>query len=432
MAEPAEISTDWIGRLVRVLVVFRTLVLAVTVVDLPPSEYRVLVGMAVLLALIMSYLPIRHWNRIGDTVARHPAYLALEVVISMFVLGVAGVRSPFFYFTLGTAALAGVIYGRRGAIPFSALLIAGYELVAIEGLPTFHPHLDAQIVVLAPMLYPVAVGAGIAAREMIERGARAEALLRERTGALSAERAQLSVARELHDSLAKTVEGLAMTASVLPSRCRRDPERAAELASGLAADAKQAALEARMLMADLRPEAGGQVPVGEALRRRAEALAQRAGIKLEFDERSGAGAATLPPQRTHELTRIVGEAMSNAVTHGGAARVEVSLDSDSHGELVVSVSDDGRGLPEPVDLERLKASGHFGLAGMYERARTIGGRVRIQRRERGTAVSVQVPLAPGEGEGEGATAPPATRSRRWRLSRRRDATRQPLASREGT
>ena len=72
------------------------------------------------LAALVSYVPLRHWDRIGRTVSRHPAYLAVEVLIATLILAAAGARSPFFYFTLGTAALAGVVYGRRGAIPFSA------------------------------------------------------------------------------------------------------------------------------------------------------------------------------------------------------------------------------------------------------------------------------------------------------------------------
>jgi signal transduction histidine kinase len=220
-----------------------------------------------------------------------------------------------------------------------------------------------------------------------------------------------------------------MTASVLPSRCRRDPEHAADLANGLAADARQAALEARMLMSDLRPESATQVSVGEALRRRAETLAERAGVELEFAEGAGAGEATLPPQRTHELSRIVGEAVSNAAAHGGAGRVEVSLENDPRGELVVNVRDDGDGLSEPIDLDRLKAAGHFGLAGMYERARAIGARLRIQRGERGVAVSVRVPLATGE-----VASPPSDngRQRRWRLHlhRARGEAARPVESRE--
>ena len=320
-----------------------------------------------------------------------------------------------------------MIYGRRGAIPFAALLVVLYELVAALGLPTMQPHLGITIVLFEPLLYPVAIVAGISARESVERGVRAEALLLERSEALSAERERLRMARELHDSLAKTVEGLAMTASILPSRCRRDPDAAAELAGGLAADARQAALEARMLMSDLRPQTGAKLPVGEALRRRAEVLAERTGVELEFEDSAGAGEIELPAQRTHELSRIVGEAVSNAVTHGGAGRVEVSLDSDAEGDLVVSVSDDGDGLREPVDVEKLKAAGHFGVAGMYERARAIGGRLRIQRGERGVAVSVRVPVESDDGEPAGSNG-----RRRLRLYRRRGATAQATASQETT
>ena len=124
------------------------------------------------------------------------------------------------------------------------------------------------------MIFPACLSGGgrggVTARELIQRGVQAEVLLRDRTEALSAERERLRVARELHDSLAKTVEGLAMTASVLPARCRRDPAAAAELAQLLAADARQAALEARMLMSDLRPEAAAR-----DARRRGAAAARR-------------------------------------------------------------------------------------------------------------------------------------------------------------
>ncbi len=104
------------------------------------------------------------------------------------------------------------------------------------------------------MLYPAAIAAGVAARELIQRGAETEALLRDRNEALATERERLRVARELHDSLAKTVEGLAMSASVLPSRCVRNPDAAAVLARQLAADAQPGG--ARGACADDRPAAG--------------------------------------------------------------------------------------------------------------------------------------------------------------------------------
>lgn len=407
------------------LVVFRTFVLLVTIIGLPSREYRPVVVAAIVAAALISYVPIRHWERISATVSQHPAYLAVEILISAFVLEAGGVKGPFFYFTLGTAALAGVIYGRRGAIPFSALLISVYELVLVEGLPGGHAHVGAQTVLFAPLLYPVAVMAGITARDMVERGARSEALLHQRTVALGAERERVRVARELHDSLAKTVEGLAMSASVLPSRCQRDPGAAAELARELAADARRAALEARMLMTDLRPGAAPLQSLAEALRARVSSFSERSGIPIELIDDSPDGDGPVSPQEAHELLRIVGEAMTNAVTHGDASRLEVALRPDHDGGLVVSVSDDGGGLPDPVDLEALKAAGHFGLAGMEERARTIGARLLIESRDGGTAVSVRLSAAGAESDD---TAPARNRLRGRFSVRRRGRALEPHAA----
>jgi signal transduction histidine kinase len=388
LADRADISNEWIGRLVRVLLVFRTLVLLVTLYSLHSAQRTPVVGLAVIVAAVVSYVPLRHWQRIASSLARHPTYLALEVLLATLILAAAGARSPFFYFTLGTAALAGVIYGRRGAIPFSVLLMAAYEFVAIEGFPSLHPIHDAQTLVFAPLLYPAAVGAGIAARELVERGVHTESLLRDRTEALASERERLRVARELHDSLAKTVEGLAMTASVLPTRCERDPAGAASLARQLVGDAQQAALEARALMTDLRP--AEDLSLAEAVRRRADSLAGRLGIDVAV---SCDVSGEIPTADQHELLRILGEAVINAARHGAAKRVVVALEASGAG-LRMSVTDDGCGLPGPVDLERLKAGGHFGLAGMQERAANMGGTLSVDAaQDGGTSVVVCVPAA---------------------------------------
>ena len=58
-------------------------------------------------------------------------------------------------------------------------------------------------------------------------------------------------------------------ASVLPARCERDPVSAAELARQLSADARQAAVEARALMTDLRPTADPDLPLARLIGTRA-------------------------------------------------------------------------------------------------------------------------------------------------------------------
>jgi signal transduction histidine kinase len=414
--------SDWIGRLVRVLLVFRALILLITVLLLPAAQRTPAVGVLTIAAAALSYIPLRYWSRVGPSVSRHPAYLAVEVLIATLILAAAGARSSFFFYTLGTAALAGVVYGRRGAIPFSALLIAAYELVANEGLPSGHPLHDAQSVVFAALLYPIAVIAGIAARELVERGVRVEAELRDQTEVLGAERERLRVARELHDSLAKTVEGLAMTASVLPARCERDPRAAAELARSLAEDARRAAVEARALMSDLRPGAS-ELPLAQAIRERAEGFAQRARIQVEVRCDTD-GISELSRPGAHELVRILGEALANAVRHGGATRAAVYLGLEGD-DVVLRVADDGGGLPDVVDFEHLKAAGHYGLAGMDERARSIGGTLELgPGAGGGTVVTARVPVggaALPEGRDERASwSRPAVRLSRF--ARRRRAT----------
>jgi len=422
IAEPGLITaeSDWIGRLVRVLLVFRALILLITLLLLPAAQRTPGVGVLTIVAAALSYIPLRYWPRIGRSVARHPAYLAVEVLIATLILAAAGARSPFFFFTLGTAALAGVVYGRRGAIPFSLLLVAAYEFVANTGLPSGHALHDAQSVVFAPLLYPLALIAGIAAREMVERGVRVELELRDRNEALGAERERLRVARELHDSLAKTVEGLAMTASVLPARCERNPRAAAELARTLAEDARRAAVEARALMSDLRP-AAVELPLAQAVRERAEGFAERAGIEVEV-RCEAEGMREPSTDGMHELLRILGEALANAVRHGGATHVAVSLGSEED-ELVLRVADDGTGLPDGVDFNLLKAAGHYGLAGMDERARSIGGSLELSRRpEGGAVVTARIPAAVGapleDGAGSARSRRPSVRLSRFALGRR--------------
>lgn len=433
MAVSSHIEDDWVGRLVRVLVVFRSFILLVTVILIPARQHTPAVGLVVLVAASVSYLPLRYWPRIQPTVSRHPLYLAVEVLLTTVILAAAGARSPFFYFTLGTAVLAGIVYGRRGAIPFSALLMAAYELVALQGFPNLRPLHDATSVAFVPLLYPAALAAGVAAREVVARGAQTDALLRGRTEALASERERLRVARELHDSLAKTVEGLAMTASVLPGRCLRDPAAAAKLAEGLVSDARQAALEARSLMSDLRPEPESELPFAEIVRKRVQSLSQRSGATARVVCDSERAGEALTTHARHELLRILGEAIRNAVGHGGASTVIVALETVAgeagHAGLVLTVSDDGCGIKAPIELDRLKADGHFGLVGMHERASAIGGVLRVQSESgAGTTVSVRVTVAsagPGTGgadrHDEAHAAAAVGAGRRWRRRSRSDS-----------
>lgn len=93
------------------------------------------------------------------------------------------------------------------------------------------------------------------------------------------------------------------------------------------------------------------------------------------------------------LYRILQEALSNAVRHGGAQHHAVALSSDGRAVIMV-VADSGRGFDVAAVMQRPLA-GHFGLEGMRERVTLLGGRFSIESSPGlGTRVRVEVPLSP--------------------------------------
>jgi len=93
------------------------------------------------------------------------------------------------------------------------------------------------------------------------------------------------------------------------------------------------------------------------------------------------------------IYRVIQESVSNAVRHGQSTRIEVTVTRDAGNAIVVTVSDDGGGLPS-----KRQRTG-FGLAGMQERVLALGGTLIIQDRpdRRGVMVLARLPaLVPAE------------------------------------
>jgi signal transduction histidine kinase len=113
------------------------------------------------------------------------------------------------------------------------------------------------------------------------------------------------------------------------------------------------------------------------------------------------GPVRVPPVARYHLLRIIREAVHNAVEHSGGTAVDVRL-TEERGLVVATVADDGTGF----DLAtRERASGHFGIRGMQERARRIGGTLAIESRPGdGTRVTVTVPVARADAAGGPAAA----------------------------
>src|SRR5215211_783470 len=166
------------------------------------------------------------------------------------------------------------------------------------------------------------------------------------------------IARELHD-------GRAQELAYISSQAQRLRTGGDDPAARIADAAARALDESRQAIATLaRPV---NAPLDASIWQAAEEVAARDGIPLHMELATGLRA----PDAVHDaLTRIVREAVGNAIRHGGASSVTITL-SGSEG-VRLTVEDDGKGLPADAPNGR-----GFGLVSMRERAEAVGGTLEL-------------------------------------------------------
>jgi signal transduction histidine kinase len=394
----------WLASACRLILNVRAGILLVTLISLSQEEHRELMAAAIVVAAIASLVPVLKWDKVGPAIVRHPSYLAGELVLAALILILTGVDSPFFFFTLGTALLGGLVYGYPGAALFSAMLIVVYAYAIHVRAPFDDAVTDFRTVVVLPALYPLVGVAGAGARRLLDSQAAAESALadQERTLAAQAERERL--ARDMHDSLAKTVHGIGFAALALSRRIRVDPAGAEEDARRLAEDARTAAQEARELLSGLRGRDDAELPLPTAIRSEAARWGERTGVRVggSLDD-----VGPLPSLALRELRWILKEALANVERYAHATRVNIHLRRLGD-RVTLTIADDGDGFEAPESLDVLTGVGSFGLAGMRERARLAGGDLSVESEPgEGCVISVWVPAGAPARQRETAEPPPS-------------------------
>jgi signal transduction histidine kinase len=204
-------------------------------------------------------------------------------------------------------------------------------------------------------------------------------------------------ARELHD---ETLQGLAALRLQLAAARKAGDSETLDGAVGSAVEQLETEIgNLRALITDLRPAALDEFGVAGAI----ETLAQRVGrhgLEVDLDVDLSYEQGRRPTRHTAELEaaiyRIVQEALTNTVKHGGAARAQVQLHEDD-ATIHVTIRDDGAGFDPTTDTDG------FGLLGMQERVELLGGTLRVESAPgEGTTVRVTLPASRREAE-DGAT-----------------------------
>ena len=197
------------------------------------------------------------------------------------------------------------------------------------------------------------------------------------------------IARDLHDTLLQSVQGLILKFSAVSKQIPADLPARNALEKTLD-HADQVLAEGRDSIRNLRVSSASLSDLPAAFRAVAEETAQGrdAIFKMVVEGR----VRELHPLVQEECYCIGREAIINALTHSEGQHVEAEIAYDSR-QFRLRVRDDGRGI-EPKILEAGGRAGHWGLQGMRERAEKIGGQLRFwSRPETGTEVELTVPGA---------------------------------------
>jgi len=195
------------------------------------------------------------------------------------------------------------------------------------------------------------------------------------------------IAREIHDSLAQSLSGiLFQTEAALISMTRAPTMTSIHLIS--ARDLAKSSLDdARYSVWNLSPPVLDQKNLSESLSSMARQLAH--GRVEELDIQSTGTAWDMQPEAKHHVVMIAQEAISNAIQHGEAHTISVSLTFDDDA-LSLAVSDDGGGFSQLVDVH-VPARG-YGLRNMRHRANCLGARLAVTSQiGSGTRVMLFIP-----------------------------------------
>jgi signal transduction histidine kinase/sugar lactone lactonase YvrE len=207
---------------------------------------------------------------------------------------------------------------------------------------------------------------------------------------LSQENERKRVASDLHDGVGQDLLLLKNRVGLLAASSKQSPELARKLGE-ISADASRAINEIREISHALRPTALEQVGFTRAVEWMVEQLGNTS-TSTKFSTELQDIDGLLPSDQEISLYRIIQEGLSNATRHAQASRVIVEVRQEA-GRLLVSLFDDGRGF----EAGNHNGNGHFrpgfGLAGMAERAKVLGGRIEIQSEAgKGTRLTVTAPL----------------------------------------
>ena len=217
---------------------------------------------------------------------------------------------------------------------------------------------------------------------------------------------RIRLARDLHDTLLQSFQGVLLkfhaATFLLPDR----PAEARSTLEGAIEQAREAIAEGRNAVQGLRSATLAATDLARAISALGEGLSagQNGEGSPDFRVQVEGTVRDLVPLLGDEVYRITCEAVRNAFKHAHAARIEAEIRYDQS-QFRLRIRDDGKGMDSQA-LGPAGKPGHYGVLGMQERARLIGGKLTIwSKLGSGTEVEFTIPAAVAYAESPTADSP---------------------------
>ena len=335
---------------------------------------QILVGIAALVLLRSS--------RARRLAARHPLVIMLDTAMLAIVAVLSGVEGPFILTFMTSSLLVGLWVSLWAG---GAIIVAQGLLYTLIAFPSAQ---EAGVTpVLLPFVFVIMWWLGYAVQDAGQQERQARHWIQAALAASAANEERNRLAREIHDTLVKSLQAINLTATALPTLLERRPSDARGCAAELTELSVTAISDARALMSELRRRPDER-RLPELLTQLCTRLRERSNLSIQVDLDGQADADQDLVRQ--QLLMAAGEALENVHRHARASEVTVTL-AEHDGQLELTVTDDGVGVP-PGRQSQAEDEGHFGLRGMAERMALIGGRLELTSVPgKGTRVVLRAP-----------------------------------------
>ncbi|AIQ12340.1 histidine kinase [Paenibacillus durus] len=339
---------------------------------------------------------VLHWHA-GTVAAARPW---LYFVIQGFLVYACAFLMPNGYpaaliglFPVLIGQSIGIYYKRAKVIMISLYYFALFCIAVVhEGTP-------GELTVLIPVLVlmmVVVIAYAVLFFEQVNARIRAQTFLGElelahrKVEELTLANERQRMARDLHDTLAQGLAGLIMRLEAVDAHLTAgNSDRARQIVGQSMIHARRALSDARQAIDNLRSKSGFVIDFTEAVHDEVRRFTDATGIHIHLDIDVKASLSRLLVE--HSL-HIMSEGLTNVARHAQANNVWVTVRVDSE-HLVIKIRDDGKGFSTELIGRQ---SGHYGLIGIRERVRLIGGTIAIASNHQGTNIQIEAPAVKGD------------------------------------